>query len=372
MAHSIPSSVGLRIVDPAAGGGSLLRAAQSACPGAELFAIDSDPQAIALLHKAALGISVSQADFLSDSSLRASNVGRLLRKSPPDLILLNPPFSYRGQEGVPLALGERLIRVSPAAHFVWRALRLWAPRLGLRAVMPEGVVYGQRHSAYWKYLSQNYRIVEIDSLHSSVFRGARARSVLISLTPSDTDSSDDVSQVARIRPQLVGCTCVEVVRGRVSMHRWEPDASGVPFVHTTDMRDEDLGGNAGRLAAASLATVGHFVVIPRVGNPSSFSPRLVSGSVVLSDCLLALRAPDYHSAVLLQQSVRENWRRLAREYVGTGASYLTVSKLMTYLIEQGYSPHFVKASALPCACSCPSKQRLSTLREDASRLTGSW
>ncbi|MDP0699545.1 methyltransferase, partial [Klebsiella pneumoniae] len=105
MADSIPSSVGLRIVDPAAGGGSLLRAAQSACPGAALFAIDSDPQAVALLHKAELGISISQANFLSNLSLRASNVGRSLRQTPPDLILLNPPFSYRGQEGVPLALG---------------------------------------------------------------------------------------------------------------------------------------------------------------------------------------------------------------------------------------------------------------------------
>jgi hypothetical protein len=60
------------------------------------------------------------------------------------------------------------------------------------------------------------------------------------------------------------------------------------------------------------------------------------GSIVLSDCIFALKA-DLAALMRLYEKLLENWARLERLYRGTGAKYLTGSDVANVLGCLGFS-----------------------------------
>lgn len=337
-------------------------------PRARTLGVDLDARAVRKLARLRAVDLSSYANFLDARSFSRSAVGRELSLFSPDLIVMNPPFSYRGQGRHEVSLDGQLWRLSPAAAFIARALSLWTPRQGLRAVIPEGIFLGEKHAAFWAALSLRFHVEKRSSLPSTTFVGVRAKSLVIEIRPRLNNlvalSNTDIPSVMRPR---VSCTCVDVVRGRVPVHLVGIKNGEAPYLHTSSLR---RGGPPATSMSSrlDLASFGELLLIPRVGNPSSFHPINVNGPVVLSDCLFGLRSLASGTAVKVHFLFRSRWDEICQLYSGTGASYTTVGRVSAFLQENGFNPRFVQASSLPGSfiCSCGAAESPVTARILAS------
>ena len=82
------------------------------------------------------------------------------------------------------------------------------------------------------------------------------------------------------------------------------------------------------------------VLLPRVGQPkrSKVVQYPNSDALVLSDCVIALMCSSPDEAELLWSDLQSNWSLLEREYVGSGARYITNRRLSDLLTRLGYYP----------------------------------
>lgn len=367
VADALPSTVHGLAIDPAAGSGALLasleRRGQSQL---HPVAMDIDPVVVAGLRDAHPGWTISAADSLNPRSRAASRAWQASRSMGVEVVLLNPPFSYRGGPSTSISFGQFTGRLSPAARFVAMAIEDLRPRYGIVGILPNGVVNGQKYQGFWNEIRRTHDVRVLRELTNSIFTGVRARCCLIEISlraPQDTEQSvGSMTTLGALRTNLVRdtksreavfskCRCIEIVRGRVPRHQLYPKSEQfVPYLHTTHIRLNTLTPSE-REAPQRLATIGPSVVIPRVGYPQGKVALVGRRPVVLSDCLIALR-PLGVTTEELADELRADIAQIALEYNGTGAPYITLQRLTRYLKHSGWRPIVVAASDGVGSCLC--------------------
>lgn len=360
VAAALPKDFCGAIIDPAAGAGSLLEAVEVSGRKSTLLAMDSDKQVVEDLRRRHPSWVISAADSLEDRSRSSSRAWRYARTAGVDWVVLNPPFSYRGGPAIRVEFGAFSGRVSPSAQFVAISLAELRPREGMIAILPDGVVRGEKYEAFWREVEKTYRITEVADLRNTTFEGARARCRILKLV---TRKAGDIDQraiaVTRADQIVAGCRCVEIIRGRVPRHvSLRRGGARAPFLHTTDVNDSQIRGSS-RDAPRELATRGPAVLFPRVGNPTGKVAILGQSLAVLSDCLIALR-PLEAGASELASRLRAEDLNLSQLYRGTGAPYVTLRSLKDFLMERGFNASLVPASSRRGSCTCMS-DRTATL-----------
>lgn len=333
------------IMDPAVGDGSLLRAAASRWPGARVVGLDVDRHQLRRTRANHPAWSLGRVDMFSRQSRAASalwqsSIGAV------DLMLLNPPFSYRGGRSKRVPFENADYALTPASAFVALSLSRLAPNGELVALVPAGVLALERDADFWAAVSDHWSVDTRGSFASTAFSGTRTKSILVSVGPKRPSSGEVVE--FSLRPSR----CIELVRGRVPVHALAeipPGPHSASFLHT-----RDLAALAGRAAtgvqtSVSLATSGPFLTLPRVGKVRPEHVKIVAtpGEVVLSDCVFALRTGSRTDLVALQALVLSNLYELQLEYVGGCAPYLTIRRLVQFLTRRGYCCHHVPASSPP-------------------------
>lgn len=334
------------VMDPAVGDGSLLRAAAATWPDVRILGLDLDRGQLARTRKSHPDWTLGQVDMFSERSRAASAVWRSASTSV-DLMLLNPPFSYRGGQSRRVNYEGSSYSLTPASTFIAQALTRLAPGGELLALLPSGILSLERDADFWSDVSVSRTIETVTEFSSTAFSGTRTRSVLVAVRPRAGAASAVVLDLP-----LRAHSCVELVRGRVPVHTLdhiEASAKSAPFLHTRDLEGLKKRVATTARASASLATPGPFLTLPRVGRVRSEHIKLVQSprAVVLSDCVFALRAEDATGLVRLQSTLLESLADLQREYVGGCAPYLTIRRLQHFLGQRGYCCHHVSASASP-------------------------
>lgn len=349
VAEALPAAVAGRVLDPTVGGGALLAAASKRFgDSVSPLGIDVDRDAVLELRSREPKWTISRANVLVPASRRASAAWKLAT-SELEAVVLNPPFSQRGMGGQHLRIGAFAGRVAPSLKFLGEALNGLHPRYGFFAILPEGAIEAERHQGVWEEIRRAFTVELIHRFRPSSFRGARVSTALVHVASGASPS--------RQPPRFEGlaipcaCRCVEVVRGRVPVHsvaRSEP-LDPVPFLHTTSI---GVMRRAPEWAAPrALADHAPFVVINRVGRwVSPFAVEV--GTLVLSDCLIALRPRDRFALGALHADLQTHASEIQDAYKGTGAPYLTLSRVVALLEAMGWHPHIVKASSEVAACCC--------------------
>jgi len=369
---TIPQNITGIVVDPAAGEGALLSALRRVVRSDLTFiAIDQDPLAVRALLAGQPDWTVSRADTLNPRSRSASTSWKIARKQGVELVLLNPPFSYRGGPSIETSFGDFRGRLSPAAQFVAISLSELRPRIGMWAILPDGVIHGEKYRGFWEEVRKSYSIQVVRELSSSSFSGVRARCSLVAIRPCVLPSGvkEPMRGVTSNVVRAIGCRCVDVVRGRVPRHReFDPVEATAPYLHTTNVQ---AGAIVGTLATAprALATGGPFVVLPRIGSPKG-KIAVASTGVVLSDCLIALRPLSASNLSSLCQQLHVDAVGIADLYRGTGALYVTIGSVVDYLQGRGWHVRVAKASQEPSECNCGAQRTSSnggTLRNSRKR-----
>jgi len=292
LVSALPSSASGVVIDPAAGDGALLRSAERRFgTSIQAAAVDVDRETIRRLRRAEPGWLISRADFTNDRSLYSSSVYGVAQRASVSWVLLNPPFSYRGNSGSTITTLYGDFRVARPVLFLWRALEKLRPKGGVVAVLPAGVLDGDRHRDFWEAKARLFTVTEIERLPSRAFLGAVVSSVIVSVVPLTFSSllnrpGAEHSTVSAQEKDNSTCCCVDIIRGRVPRAvgaEVDSGESSIDMMHTTDLNGLRASNRPHLRASASLASSGVFVVIPRVGNPASFRPAIRSGTFVFSD-----------------------------------------------------------------------------------------
>lgn len=353
VANAAPTDLSGLVIDPAAGMGSLLERMERRFGDAvSLAAVDNDASVTAALSRKHPAWTVSQADTVVARSRRSSQVWRVAARLGTAFVVLNPPFSYRGGPSRVVQFGAFRGRLSPALEFLAVALGELKPTAGAAAILPAGVVDGEKYSEFWNVLGSTHSVSVVEEVGPDAFAGVHAKTKLVRLSPvvSQLQAERNTGELQTSTPHdRSGCRCVEVIRGRVPRHRkFENSRASAPYVHTTELQRSGVTKPA-MMAPLELSTSGALTLLPRVGYPNNKVARFDGGPIVLSDCVLALRCTD-KSSDELHASLLESVDELRTLYSGTGAPYVTLSRLTAFLQTKGWHPRVVAASASPGRC----------------------
>lgn len=355
LASALPDSLAGGVLDPAVGGGALLAAVERRFGDeVSLLGLDVSSDAVRTLREMHPAWSVSTADLLRVPSRAASQAWRAARE---DLgaVVMNPPFSYRGNGGASIEYGKFRGRVAPSMHFLTEVVRSLDPSEGFYAILPDGALDAERHEGLWEQLRTEYTIDRMARLRSSSFEGARVSTSIVrlyrSLAPVVSPTIPMAIAPAQLPPRSsAACRCLDVVRGRVPLHALPSlslEGVSAPFVHTTDLKATVLS----RSAPDRLADVAPLLLISRVGRWRR--PRLIEvGRVVLSDCLFGLRPRAQAGLVDLVDSLPALELEFQAQLRGTGAPYLTLTDVSRVLGGAGWHAQTVRAGEPPSECGC--------------------
>lgn len=347
------------VFDPTMGAGALLHAAQSTAPASRLMlsGCDTDANMVHRIGTAEPEWLVGRSDIYSASSRRSSPVWRAA-KSGVDVIVMNPPFSYRGRQKKYVTFRDSTYAATPAVAALAIVLDQLSIAQGVGIILPEGSFYGQTDESIWSAIRSRFDVTIIRKLPRGSFPDAKASSILLSISArkgcgESLPSTVHIDRRTVDQSSTAACRCVEVVRGRVHNSRGDSyGKEGVTFVHTSDLRDGHVTGPR-RYRASSLATTGPLLLIPRVGR--FYEDKLAisdAKSLVLSDCVFALRAPSHDQLERLRTALLHPSTGLQNTYVGTGAPHVTLKSIMSTISLLGFTPSHVPASASDFQCRC--------------------
>ncbi|SEO59775.1 hypothetical protein SAMN05660991_00916 [Trujillonella endophytica] len=350
MAAELDLRTGSLVADFTAGGGALLDAAEQRFGSAfSYLAADCDRRAVARLRSEHPRWLVGRADLLNERSLRQSPVWA--RRSAVSGVLVNPPFSYRGGAGMRSPNGSAV--VSPAAACLETILSGMSPGSSVVALMPRGSRKSEKDRKLWQSWERRHALEVLRAYSRGAFPGAYARTEMLRFT---VEKGPGVAAPSRpgVNRIIAGCTCIDIIRGRVPVHRRSQRESGplAAFVHTTSLQEGEVELRE-EMCGWRWATPGPLVLLPRVGRftPGKIAVWSESASVVLSDCMLAMR-PLATPVDVLVSSLMSSFGVLAERYGGSCAPYLTVAALEAHVAELGYSPRRAQAGGPSELCSC--------------------
>lgn len=316
------------VLDSHCGRGALLDAVERYFPTVHCAGIDLDGSAITHLRKARPHWTLVRGDSLA--RITWEKVHSKLSSSV-DVAVLNPPFSMGQVKGIEIGLGEKTIRGSLAMAHVITTIQQSKPSR-IVAILPESTMFADMDRQGRAELESLYDVDVISQFKSTTFRGARANSLLVALTRRAKDRYQ--TPIRKSKPLTIesaivrgGLPCFEAVYGN----------RGLPFVHSTDIKDLVRGANTSSLRKVLPfkrgIVEGHVVLLPRVGVPKreNICAWSTSTDVQLSDCVLGVKCQSAKAAKEVAQIVQREYEGLIDLYRGTGARYVTVDRLIDWM-----------------------------------------
>ena len=324
------------VADFSCGKGSLLEAFERRNKSRVQIANDIDKTVIREVARAHPKWKMSVVDFLSAQSRRSSSILREII-GKVDVILLNPPFSNKGNTFLIAHISGVEIKCSRAAAFVAAAIPFLSPRGIIRAILPSSTLSSVRDSAFWDLVNQDFHVRILRENASGTFVGCSATSVSVEVSRKESTSNEECFvEITKDQP-LAGIE-VRVTRGSVEVTS-ELALNGAPVIHTTDLRECNLLSISRRSGKGMQCGNEPSVLLPRVGRPDSKKITLFQcdKEYTLSTCVLRIVCSSIDDATLVRDTLVNSWDDVSRIYSGTGASYTTKVKVADLLLRLGCS-----------------------------------
>jgi len=329
------------VADFAAGDGALLRAAQGRWGDARLFGSDIDPNALETISGLASPPVTSLYDFLSDDEPPAAL--HTLR-GRCDVVLLNPPFTCRGNRRYPVSLKGEVHQGSKALVFVARALEYLKAKGELLAIVPASCLTSARDEGLLQALRRDYNVQQIGEINRNAFTGCSVSVVVVRIRSRRRVVPDFRPIATVMKPVIMKGFSAEILRGSLAVADAHRRPGLIPCIHTTDLRDGVLLAPSLKVMPQLRYVEGAVILIPRVGRPSL--PKLVKTVVsesVLTDCVFALRTYPVGHEDQLYRLIRMNWAQVEKAYGGSCAPYLTRAGLQALLLKWGVASSIVSS-----------------------------
>jgi predicted RNA methylase len=315
--------------DSTCGAGNLLHAANDVFGRLQCIGIDRDRNAIATLRRRQPDWTLATGDLLSRQAYARTFSSLIPRKV--DLLIMNPPFSQHGKKSVEITYEDATLKGSVAMAYIMRSFELFRPKQGAVLIVPESLLYSQIDAAARDVLSKKFSLRKIADLENSTFHGARAHACVVQVDRNKKEVSTGESNIVETSLQ------VQLTRGGLPVHMMKPERRGIPYVHSTEIRkivEEHKASTLLRTANLDRGRVkGWLLLIPRVGVPDPSLVRAVKidNPIRLSDCVIALQCSTRSTAIQVENRIKSSWTDFRELYKGTGARYITLARLRTWL-----------------------------------------
>lgn len=323
------------VADFAVGTGELLAAAKLRWPQAAIFGCDISNDRVRKLARARTDWTVAQCDFL-DRASRSSLSQLECVKTKVDLALLNPPFSARGGTRVEVHLGGQDVRCSPAMAFVLLASQYLSPDGILVALLPAGVLQSERDRGARAKLRQLGEFGTIPGT-TAKFPGG---SLKVTIAYFKRGQSNPLNNNTNVPNGNSTQPSVRVLRGTLQTHELPTNGVGgsIPLVHSTELQHYKLQVGQREVPSGTRSLSGPAVLLHRVGLPRQDKIVYVPQSppFAITDCVVALLCPDEHECLRLHRSLTEQFDVLERNYIGSGAPYITIRRIRRVLHSFGF------------------------------------
>ena len=324
------------IADFTAGNGDLLTAAELIWPKKRFIANDNDKSTVKKLRTLFPTWDISNCNFLSDKSQKASEILRSV-KGVVSLILLNPPFSCRGGSKIAVNFNSKTITCSTSMAFLLRSLGYLHCNGEVLAILPQGTINNEKDQVAWAEIKLKYSVKLMDSFSRYTFYGCFPNTILVKISETPTPSGN--INLHKTIYSSGALNTYKIVRGTQQIHRLcdtvdYPTPNTLPFLHTTRMAIKALPICWIKVHEGTRTVKSPAVLIPRVGEPrrDKICIYLDSPTAVVSDCILAVECPDVDSAFFLADFIVSTWwDKFCKLYGGTCAKFLTISKLHNVL-----------------------------------------
>ena len=335
------------VADFAMGDGALLRAAEARWPGTKLFGCDVCSDVENKEHGLKSTLSFTKLDFFDDHE-KFAELAEIQQAC--DVILLNPPFSCRGNIRYPASLGKDFLYGSKALAFVCRALQYLKPKGEILAILPASCLTSERDKRLMDALRGEYLVDQIGEINRNAFPSCTVSVVVVrikrSVKASKSANQKWIAPLVALKPFKA-----KVMRGIIPVHNTSTDQGEIPVIHTTDLRD--LANFPRHWVGRSERQIqGDVVLLPRVGRPDKSKLIIAKATLAaLSDCVIAIQTEPPGFEEDLFRLMRSRWSEIELLYGGSCALYLTLGKLR----------HFLQSAGVFCESD---SRRLSAAPED--------
>lgn len=324
----------LRIADFAVGGGSLLSAATTVFPKAKLFGVDVDIGAIKASRIAHPKANLFNMNFLNsnEEGLLQELVGNI------DLILLNPPFSYRGSKFETTFFEGEYVKSSKAMAFLLASCQYLNDGGEILAILPRSCLFSEKDEHARSAILNRHELEDLGVCQSPGFNGASVSVHIVRVirSCSNKDLVISAASLAQLKPERA--YGVAIMRGNHPVAFGSEKLDAPSLIHTTDLFNGEIAISRRRAVKLNRQISGQVLMIPRVARPNR--NKVAVGNfvrpVVASDCILAMKTVPPGNEIDLQVHLQRFWCALESVYSGTCASYLTLSALKNFLVSMGY------------------------------------
>ena len=324
------------VADFAVGTGELLAAAKLRWPNTAVFGCDISSERVSNITQARPDWTIAQCDFLDCSSRNSLSSFEII-KSRVDLAVLNPPFSARGGTKVEVEFGGQNVRCSPAMAFVLLASQYLKSDGKLVALLPAGVLEADRDHEAREALRQ---IGEFRAIHQTTgkFPGGSLNVTITYLKRGPATSATCVVPEPKMGDMR---SSIKVLRGTLQTNQVPVCVEGerTPLVHSTELQGYELQLGQIEVPSGTRSISGPAVLIHRVGRPRKDKIAHVSrGSpFAITDCVIALLCPNEQECLRLHRSLIEHFSLLEKNYIGSGAPYITIKRVQRVLHNLGFA-----------------------------------
>ena len=228
------------------------------------------------------------------------------------------------------------LHASTAMSFLLLAAAYVADRGHIISILPLGCLHSAKDALAWHHLKSRYDVTLLDSYGMGAFPSSAASTAIVRFSPRTQRIATSPNRpIARKfqDPQFR----VRLIRGSCPAHRQRHEKQKPALVHYTDIRNGTVLLN-GRRGFGSFACVdGPAILIPRVGRVTAGKIAFYEGrhSVMLSDCVIALKPSSLKDAHILRNRLIDNLDQLRAHYIGTGAPFITIARLRAALVALG-------------------------------------
>jgi predicted RNA methylase len=325
-------------LDPTCGSGNLLSAANKVHESTKCIGIDRDRKIITKLRKENPNWLLSVADMQSESSYMRTLVASNFKVC--DALLLNPPFSQVKSKHLDINYKSSQFKCSVAMSYIMKSLELFSPVQGALVIAPESLLYSELDEQARDYLAKEYNFQSICNLENKTFRGAKVHASVFKLLPRL--EKPESKAVFRTADKEIKAS---IVRGGAQVHIVNQTrhygVDSVPFIHTKmlpKLFEQGVDEKKRTIVKVSGRIQGYCIVLPRVGVPKrDFTKTIkIEEEVQLSDCIFAIQG-EYHDLKSIEMRINHHWQEFYDLYKGTGARYITLSKLKRWLITKQIS-----------------------------------
>ncbi len=324
------------VADLTAGRGHLLAEAEKRWPTAKYIATDVSQSTVRGLRRDKPRWMIGRVDLQSRRSRASCKVLKGV-KGKVSLLLLNPPFSCRGGTRVSVETVAGPIECSTALSFLLIAAEYLAPTGVIAIIMPAGSIHNAKDANAWRHLRSRYRIQLLSSHGKGTFPRCSASTTLLRLGPREKQHIHDLEASSSVSPRPLA---VRLIRGCFPSTSPASYETGPIRVHSTDLKQARVQLNGRRGYGMYRCVRGPALLLPRVGQVTEEKLAILSQkvSVMPTDCVIALKTSSVSAARQVRQRIVAAFPEFERQYVGTGAPFVTMDRLRSALRRAGVVP----------------------------------